>query len=283
MNKDDERVLQTAIAAARAGGEVALSRVHRPGYQKLKGPRDLQVEAVLDVQSRIIEVIRQEFPGDALLFEESSEPQDEAADPLWIIDPLDGSYNYYHGIPIYAISIAYRRANKYRVGVVYDPNRDELFEAVISQGAYLNGKKMQVDQFADGLDAFHAAVVGTDWLGNLEDLRRAFQLTRILANEVQQIRTFGSPVLAMCYVAAGRMNGYYGLDHLKLWDVAAAYVILREAGGALTNIDGGPWYDAEEGYLATNGPIHGTMLGVIAGTRKLQKMSKDLRRKGGTD
>jgi myo-inositol-1(or 4)-monophosphatase len=279
MIRDDAHILETAIAAAKAGGQLALSRLGRPGYQKWKGPRDLLAGAVLDIQAGIVEVICREFPDHPLLVEESEQPQDERADPLWIVDPIDGTFNFYHGIPLFAISIGFRQAGKYRVGVVYDPNRDELFQAIVNGGAYLNDKKVRVDQFADGMDAFHAAIVGTDWLGNLDDMKRAFQLTRILAGEVQQIRTLGSPALGMCYVAAGRLNGYYGLDHLKLWDVAAASVILQEAGGALTNLDGGPWYDESEGYLATNGAIHGAMLGVLSNTRKMQQMTRELQRR----
>lgn len=277
MSRENSYILETAIRAARAGGEVALARLGDPGYQKWKGPGDLLVEAVLDVQARVVEVIHQEFPDHALLVEESETSQDEGADPLWIIDPLDGSLNFYHGIPLFAICVGYRSAGRYRVGVVYDPCRKELFQAVMSGGASLNGQPLRVSQFADGMDAFHAAVVGTDWMGNHDELKRAFQLTRVLAGEVLQVRTFGSPALGMCYVAAGRLQAYYGLDHLKLWDVAAASVILEEAGGVLTDIDGSSWYDAEEGYLASNGGVHGAILGVLSGTRKMQRLSKAVR------
>lgn len=281
MSSNETHLLETAIRAARAGGQVALSRLGNPGYQKWKGPRDLFAEAVLDIQASIVRVIRQEFPDHHFLVEESEARQDEQADPLWIIDPIDGSLNFFHGLPLFAICVGFRTGGRYRVGVVYDPCRDELFQAVLNDGAYLNGQPIWVEQFADGLDAFQAAMVGTDLTGGQDEMKRAFQLTRIMATEVLNIRTLGSPALGLCYVAAGRLHAYYGLDHLKLWDIAAAAVILEEAGGVLTDIDGGPWFYAEEGYLATNGAVHGTMLGVISGTRKLQRSTKALREQRG--
>ena len=279
MSGDDTHLLETAIRAARIGGELALSRLDNPGYQKWKGPRELLAGAVLDIQTAIVDVIRQEFPDHPLLVEESDEPQDEQADPLWIIDPLDGTVNFFHGLPMFAVSIGFRAGGKHRLGVVYDPSRDELFHAVLNGGAYLNGKPIQVDRFAGELDSFQWAVVGTDWTGNQEELKRSFQLTRVIAGEVLNVRTLGSPALGLCYVAAGRMHAYYGLDHLKLWDVAAGAVIVKEAGGAFTNLDGGPWQQAnEDGYLATNGMAHTYMKGYVSGVRRLQREIRERRK-----
>lgn len=271
MSGDDAHLLETAIRAARTGGQLALERLDNPGYQKWKGPRDLLAGAVLDIQAGIVEVIRQEFPDHHLLVEESEEPQDEQADPLWIIDPLDGSVNFFRGIPFFAISVGFRVKGRYRIGVVYDPCRDELFQAVFNGGAFLNGRQIRVAKFAGELDSFQVAVVGTDWSGNQDEVKRAFQLSRVVASEVLQVRTLGSPALGLCYVATGRLDAYYGLDHIKLWDIAAGSVILKEAGGAITNIDGGPWLQTdEEGYLATNGNAHTAMKNLVSSMRKLQ-------------
>jgi fructose-1,6-bisphosphatase/inositol monophosphatase family enzyme len=277
MNENDKILLETAIRAAKAGGQLARERLGKPGYKKWKGPGDLLVEAVLDIQERILETIRAEFPDHHFLVEESDTPVDTQEDPLWIIDPLDGSLNFYHGIPSFSISIGYRAKGIYRVGVVYDPCRDELFHAVLNEGAYLNGEPIYADKFSDGMDALHAAMVGTDWKGSHESLKKAFQLVRFVSGEVLFVQTFGSPALGLCYLAAGRIHAYYGLDHLKLWDVAAAAVIINEAGGVLTDIDGGPWQYARDGYLASNGIIHGSMLGVMSPTRKLQRQAEALR------
>lgn len=277
MSKNTTKLLETAINAAKAGGQLARERLGKPGYKKWKGPGDLVVEAVLEIQERIVDTIRTEFPGHHFLVEETDTPQDNQEDPLWIIDPLDGSLNFFHGIPSFAISIGYRSKGIYQVGVVYDPCRDELFQAVLNGGAYLNDQPIFADKFSDGMDALHAAMVGTDWRGNQEAMKKAFQLVRFVTGEVLFVQTLGSPALGMCYVAAGRMHAYYGIDHLKLWDIAAASVILREAGAVLTGIDGGPWQHTTAGYLASNGIIHGGMLGIIAPTRKLQRQAEALR------
>jgi myo-inositol-1(or 4)-monophosphatase len=145
----------------------------------------------------------------------------------------------------------------YRVGVVYDPCRDELFHAVTGAGSFLNNRPIHVDHFSDGREAWEQAVVGTDWRGNDEDLLKALKLARYVAAETFQLITLGSPALGLCYVAVGRLHAYYGLDALKLWDVAAGAVILMEAGGIFTDIDGAAWQHAKEGYIASNNVIHG--------------------------
>lgn len=263
MSSDlSNQFLDVAIRAARAGGELALARRGNPGYLRWKGPRDPQAGAVLDIQARIMETIKAEFPDHKFLIEETDEPQDDQANPLWIIDPIDGSMNFNQSIPLFAVSIAYRTQERYEVGVVYDPCNDELFHATFGQGAYLNGKPIVVDKLSEGEDAYRRALVGTDWPGDPEERKLAVYTTRMLASETTQLWTLGSPALGLCYVAAGRWHAYYSLD-LKLWDVAGAGVIVREAGGTLTDITGGPAMFSKGGYLATNGVIHGSMLRAV--------------------
>ena len=275
MNSDMSRALETAILAARTGGQLARARLGNPGYEKQKGPRDVVAGAVLDIQKSIVEVIRQEFPDDHFLLEESDSVPDEQADPLWIVDPVDGSLNFLHGIPIFAVSIAYRAAGNYRVGVVYDPCRDELFQAIMGGGAFLNGRPILVDRFSDGREAWEQAVVGTDWRGDDVALRNALRLARYVAAETFQLITLGSPALGLCYVAAGRLHAYYGLDTLKLWDVAAGAVILQEAAGILTNIEGASWLHGEGGYIASNNVVHGWLYRVISTIMNLYRDDKE--------
>ncbi len=283
MSGDDNRVLETAIQAARAGGQLALARLGDPGFQKWKGPRDLLAGAVLDIQARIVDVIRQAFPDHHFLVEESEASQagpersewDEQAEPLWIIDPLDGSLNFFYGLPLFTVSVGYRTDGAYRVGVVYDPCRDELFHAVSGGGAYLNAQRIGTAQFGDSHEAVRSALVGTDWTGSDDEIKRAFQVGRFVAGQVRNLRMLGSPALGLCYVAAGRLHAYYGLDHLKLWDLAAAAVILQEAGGYLTDIDGEDWVYGGEGCLATNGRIHPRLLAIISSVRKLQRLDRE--------
>lgn len=263
-----ERMLRAAISAARAGGEMALARREDPGYARWKGPRDLQAGASLDIQRRIVEVIKAEFPDDKFLLEESTDAPHADGEPdgshdqaerLWIVDPICGSFNFNQGIPLFAVCVGCRAEGRDEIGVVYDPCHDELFHARFGGGAYLNGQPIVVDQVSEGEDAYKRALVGTDLPGKFEDRKRALFVNRSLGNEITQLWILGSPALGLCYVAAGRLNAYFCLD-LQLWDVAAASVILREAGGTLTDISGGPWVFSEGGQVASNGVLHGGML-----------------------
>ena len=269
MSSDQtDRLLRVAISAARAGGEVALARRDDPGYLRWKGSRNLQAGASLDVQKRIVEVIQAEFPDDSFLLEESTDEQPDASAPdgsgdqperLWIIDPICGSFNFNQGIPLFAVSVGCRAGGRDEIGVVYDPCNDELFQARYGGGAYLNGKPIVVDQVSEGEDAYKRAIVGTDLPGGVEERKKALFVNRSLGSEVTQLLMLGSPALGICYVAAGRLNAYFSLD-LELWDVAAASVILLEAGGTLTDVTGGPWLFSEGGQVASNGVLHGGML-----------------------
>lgn len=273
-NEQPNPYLEVAIRAARAGGDLAKSLLGKPGYMRWKEPGELQAGATLDIQQRIVEVIQGEFPDAKFLVEESDEPQDEQADPLWIIDPVDGSMNFNQSIPLFAISIAFRSEGKYELGVVYDPCNNELFHATLGHGAYLNGEPIFVDKMSEGEDAYARALVGTDLTGNFEEHRLALMVNRFLGSEITQLWTLGSPTLGLCYVAAGRLHAYYCLK-LGLWDVAATSVIVRESGGTLTDITGGSSLFSRGGYLATNGVIHGSMLRGIQPTMQRFKNQQD--------
>lgn len=287
MSADDTRLLETAIRAARAGGQLALSRLSDPGYQKWNGSRELLPEAVLDIQKRIVDVIRQEFPDDRVLLAETETPEitsdpgqreetrNEETDSAWLVDPLNGSLNFFYGFPVFAVSVGYRAEGSYRVGVVYDPCRDELFHAVVGQGAFLNGQRIGVRQFADTYEVLRSAMVGTDWAGSDDQVNQAFQLGRFVAGQVLQIRILGSPILGLCYVASGRLHAYYGLAHVKICSVAAAAVIIREAGGYLSDIDGQDWVHGGEGCLASNGGIHPRVMALISSVRTIQRLDRE--------
>jgi myo-inositol-1(or 4)-monophosphatase len=258
---DDATRLDVAIRAARAGGRVALEHVGNPLYFKLKDRRDLIVGAALVVQDAIRDILHAECPEDAFLGEEG--PDDEElpvnAERLWIVDPIDGSTNYFRGLPTYAISIGFRDANGFRVGVVYDPSRDELFSARFAAGARLNGERIYAHVPGEGEDAFEQSLIGTDLLGDAEGRAQGMRVASQVAARMLGLVILGSPTLGLCYVAAGRTHAYFHLG-LRLWDVAAAAVILQEAGGILTNGTGGSWLYSDGSYLATNGRLHGPML-----------------------
>jgi myo-inositol-1(or 4)-monophosphatase len=214
------------------------------------------------VQDLLLDRLRAAFPAHAILAEEHSEPPPSDAEALWIVDPIDGTLNFAQGIPHFAICLGFRDRGGYRLGVVYDPCRDELFHAVRGSGAFLNGQPITVEQVGEGSEAYERAVVGTDWPPGIERRKETLLLTRLINAEIMHVSVMGSPALGLCYVGAGRLHAYFHLD-LQLWDVAAAAVILEEAGGILTNAAGGSWHHSDGGYLATNGVIHGSMLRAI--------------------
>ena len=261
--QDAER-LEVAIRAAREAGQVALAHLHDPLYFKLKGRRDLFVGASLRVQDTIRDILMRECPDDAFLAEEG--PEDEPlpvnAEHLWIVDPIDGSTNFFRGLPAFAISIGYRDANGFRVGVVYDPNRDELFTARSGDGARLNGERINVHVAGEGEDAYDSSLIGTDLPGDTEGRINGLRAATHVGNRMLGLVMLGSPALGMCYVAAGRLHAYFHLK-LQLWDVAAAAVILQEAGAILTNGAGSSWLYSTGSYLATNGRLHGGMLRLL--------------------
>jgi myo-inositol-1(or 4)-monophosphatase len=260
-NVEDAQALEVAARAARAGGAVALERLGQPDYQRWKQHRDVVSGAALLVQAAIVEVIQTETPDFGILAEEG--PEDESlpldAEDLWIVDPICGSLNFVQGVPLFAISIALRSQGAIRLGVVYDPCRDELFAASLSSPSTLNGQTIAVQQISEGYDAFEKAWVGTDWPHDLDKLDQALQISQIVARQVITLNAFGSPALGLCYVACGRLHAYWALD-LKIWDLAAAAVILIRAGGTLTDDHGASWLYSQGGYIASNSIIHGWTL-----------------------
>jgi myo-inositol-1(or 4)-monophosphatase len=261
---DDATRLESAIRAARVGGQVALAHVGNPLYFKLKGRRDLLVGAALEVQNAIRNSLLGDCPDDAFLGEEGpdDEPLPVNADNLWIVDPIDGATNFFRSVPTFAISIGFRDANGFRVGVVFDPSRDELFSARFANGARLNGERIYAHIPGEGEDAYEQSLIGTDLGGGTEERVKGLRAATHVGNRMLGLLMLGSPALGLCYVAAGRTHAYFHLG-LHLWDVAAASVILQEAGAILTNGTGGSWLYSDGSYLASNGRIHGGMLRLL--------------------
>jgi myo-inositol-1(or 4)-monophosphatase len=256
--------LEVAVRAARNGGQAAVARLGKPGYLTWKGLRDVTSEASLEVQEAIVSTLLAEFPDSAVLAEEG--PEDALvpveAQHLWIVDPICGSMNFVQGIPYFAVSVALRTAGNIRVGVVYDPCSNELFEATSETPAKLNGEKIVVRHVSEGIEAWSAAIVGTDWPHGGEHREQARRIVGLMLDQVNELSLMGSPALGLCNVAAGRLHAYWHLD-LKIWDIAAASLILERAGGVLTDADGNTWLYSEGGYIATNTVIHGWLLNSI--------------------
>lgn len=251
--------LDVAIAAARAGGRVLQDLLPEERAIATKGTRiDLVTDADRRAEDAIVACIRSHFPEDAILSEERG-PEPGRSPYRWIIDPLDGTTNYAHRFPIYCVSVAVEAGGQVLAGAVYDPSRDELFAARPGQGATLNGRRLRVSSEADLGAALLATGFGYDiGMNPRNNLKQFADLYR----RARAVRRTGSAALDLAYVAAGRLEGYWELT-IAPWDVAAGSLLVEEAGGRMSRVDGGH-YDILCGELvATNGRIHGALVAAL--------------------
>ena len=257
---------ESAAAFARAAGTVLLEgygRTHRP---ERKGRIDLVTEYDRRSERLLLEAIAQRYPGAAVLAEESGAHAGSAgvaAGPgalRWILDPLDGTTNFAHNYPFFAVSIAAEVDGELTAGVVFDPVRDELFAAARGHGATLNGAPLRVSDIARVEDALIVTGFPYDVREHPERSLPQFQAFLMRA---QGIRRDGSAALNLCYLAAGRFDGFWEAS-LSPWDVAAGALLIREAGGILTDYEGGPFHLESRRILASNGKLHGEMQAILA-------------------
>jgi myo-inositol-1(or 4)-monophosphatase len=248
--------LTDLITLSRQAGEILRSNFGQNLHVDHKGVIDLVSEADRQSEAFLLSYIHQHFPADRIVAEESGELTG-SADQVWYIDPLDGTINFVHGVPIYSVSIAFAEAGELRLGVVYDPMRDECFSAEAGAGAWLNSQPIHPASTSD-LD--HALLVTgfpydirTNPENNLDHYSH-------LALHSQGVRRLGSAALDLCYVACGRFDGFWEL-RLNSWDVAAGALIAREAGATVTNMAGEPdFMTAPQSVLASNPNLHPLLL-----------------------
>lgn len=219
--------------AARAGGRALSSWVGRFSVHK-KGPADLVTEADWASQEAIRKVLLSSCPGHHFVSEESDAPPRFDAEYCWVVDPLDGTTNYVHHVPHYAVSVALAHRGQAIVGVVFDPLADECFAAERGKGARLNGNPIHASQVSDLADALVAASFSSSVQF---PSREVDQFVAALLN-CQAVRRTGSAALNLCYVAAGRFDAFWALS-TKAWDIAAGMLLVEEAGGVVTLADGG--------------------------------------------
>lgn len=254
--------LETAIAAARAAGDLLRSHLGRPLAVHHKGTVDLVTEADRAAEVLIADRLRAAFPSHRLLGEEGARADSAAAadSPYrWLIDPLDGTTNFAHGLPHFAVSIGLEDEAGALVGVVYDPMRDELFAAARGAGATLNGRPLAVSATDDLL---HALLV-TDFSYDLAQREAQAAAWRAFLVQVQAIRQTGSAALNCCYIAAGRLDGYWERS-IAPWDVAAGALIAAEAGGRVTTFANAPFDPDGREILVSNGHLHESMSALLA-------------------
>ncbi len=248
--------LRVALEAAREAGSVLRAHADRPLEIAEKGRRaDLVTAADRASEAAILARLRAAFPHAAVLAEESG-ASSGTSDERWIVDPLDGTTNYAHGYPLYCISIAFERAGELVAGVVYAPALDECFAAERGAGAYRNEAKIAVSTIARVGDAmlctgFHPA-----------DYERNARFFAQASHRAQAVRRDGSAALDLAYTACGRFDGFWEFD-LHAWDVAAGTLLVREAGGCVTRVDGGAATVEGRSILASNGRIHDEVRDVL--------------------
>ncbi len=252
------RAVAAAIEAALAGGEVIRGFYGGTFEISFKGDLNLVTEADTQSELTVVSILRKRVPGVAILAEESGESEG-TSDQRFIVDPLDGTTNFAHGYPVFAVSIGYEEAGAIRAGVVYDPTREELFVAEKGGGAFLNGRRLQVSRTHELRNALVVTGFPYDLLEDVSGNLRLF--TRFMA-EVRAIRRDGSAALDMCYVAAGRYDGFWE-EKLGPWDTAAGSIILTESGGRVSDFSGEAFSCHGKQALASNGVLHREMLRVL--------------------
>jgi myo-inositol-1(or 4)-monophosphatase len=226
-----------------------------------KGTIDLVTEVDLECERMCRGVLAERFPDHDILAEElgATGASRTPSRFRWVFDPLDGTTNYAHGLPIYCSSLALEIDGRAEVGAIYDPTRKELFTAERGQGARVNGVPLNVSSTDALIDALLVTGFPYDVHKHTDDLVGLFGA---FLGRARAVRRLGSAALDLCYVAAGRLDGFWE-QHLHAWDVAAGALILEEAGGRITGTDGSP-FRADAGHLvSSNGRIHDAMLAVI--------------------
>lgn len=254
--------LDVAKQAARAGGEI-IARYFRDGVSmRDKGDGEtynLVSDADIESERAIVAVIRQAFPDHAVLGEESH-AGDATAEHLWVIDPLDGTNNFAHGIPHFAVSIAYCHQGRPVCGVIFNPIRDDWYEVVRGQDARYNGQLARVadhdrlDQTLIGVGFYYdRGAMMENTLATIGDLFR---------QKIHGIRRFGTAALDLCHVGVGMYGAFFEFEQ-SAWDFAAGWLFVEEAGGRITTCTGAPLPLAKSSVLATNGRLHDAMLRIV--------------------
>jgi myo-inositol-1(or 4)-monophosphatase len=264
VNTPPPAFLATAVEAVVRAGDMQMARFGSDVRVAKKGEIDLVTEIDLAVERMFRALIAERFPDHAVLAEEMGQTG-EGASHQWVFDPLDGTTNYAHGIPIFCATVALEIDGVPTVAAVYDPNRRELFTAERGAGAWLNGNPLQVSTPATLVES----VLVTGFPYDIHEPQRMQQIvglfTAFLA-QARAVRRLGSAAIDLCWVAAGRMEGFWE-QALKPWDVMGGALIVEQAGGRVTNLDGSPWNAHGGNVLASNGHVHDEMLAVIRSAR----------------
>ncbi len=252
-------MLNIAVRAARSAGDLILRSTDNIGHLQVdqKGKNDFASEVDRKSEREIINIIRAAYPDHAILAEESG--AHKGNEFVWIIDPLDGTTNFLHGFPQYAVSIALKVKGRLEVGVIYDPLRDELFTARRGGGAMLNNRRIRVTRQS----GMKGALIGTGFpFKTAAHLDAYVGMFKAITTDSAGIRRAGSAALDLAYVAAGRLDGFWEIGLME-WDMAAGVLLIKEAGGVVTDFSFNDKYIESGNLIAGNPKMHQIMYQLI--------------------
>jgi myo-inositol-1(or 4)-monophosphatase len=266
----DPLFLTTAVEAVVLAGDLQMARFGGDVSVNKKGTIDLVTDVDVEVERRFRALIAERFPAHQILAEELGGARAVPSGPCWVFDPIDGTTNFAHGLPIFCASLALEIGGIAEVAAVYDPTRKELFTAQRGGGAFLNGRPLRVSSAARLVDAMLVTGFPYDVHSRVDEIVGLFGA---FVGRARAVRRLGSAAIDLCYVGAGRLDGFWETD-LKPWDIAAGALIVAEAGGRVTTTDGEPFQSRAGHVLATNGRLHEPMLSVIATFRDDRRARK---------
>lgn len=262
-------LLNIAISAARSAGDVITRHMEMVDRIEITAKQGNELFSEVDVKAEqaIIKTILKAYPDHGIIAEESG-TQNPDAEAVWIIDPLDGTTNFLHGFPFYSVSIALKIKNRLEHGVVYDPVRHECFSASRGQGARLNDRRIRVSRQAQ----LGAALLGTGFPSRDPAVRERYLATsETMLGKCAGLRRTGSAALDMAYVAAGRLDGFWEFG-LRPWDMAAAVLLIREAGGLVSDLQGGEDFLIQGDVAAGNPKVFKALLQTLGPVLRNEKI-----------
>ena len=259
-NSDIQDILRVAVVAASQAGAILLDRYEKPHHIQYKGSIDIVTEADLASEQLILDVLHHNLPGTKILSEESFSSYSKIPDePIWIVDPLDGTTNFAHNFPWFSVSIAFYDEAKSQVGVIYCPIQNELFCATLGGGAWLNDQRIKVSE----IELLQKALVATGFPYDVQERPDSVvAMLKAVLTHSQGVRRPGAATLDLAYLACGRLDAFWEVG-LKPWDSAAGYLLVEEAGGTLSNFSGTPFSPFIPELLASNSLLHKDLIGLL--------------------